>query len=331
MEQRAIYDERYVGTGYDCRSAVRVLTAEATALRQAAGRALDSLPESDPLSLFDFGYGTGRVTNDFAVSYPTRFRHSGRNLRVIAYDISAVGLHKAAMSLIKEHGFDQAEPLSFENAADAGYVAGSICRLSDGIAVTVVFVHGNEHEGPETVRTLIEKANDGRPTAITTSWYSALAHIPLAAERATFFAMLSTITDARGELLIAPSVTGDLVELQAEWAERLRRGDIGDYPIELPGDVIYETELAQKNFYHIFETDLADLLEANRAPGQQAWLEAIRLPDPEFASVAAEQANFRRVQEFNHRVGRRPWRPEEYRQVHTAVAIRSGHPDAGTG
>ena len=61
--QRSIYDERYEAGHYDRRSAVHVLTAERDALRHAIDRALESNRRVRRISLFDFGYGTGRVTN----------------------------------------------------------------------------------------------------------------------------------------------------------------------------------------------------------------------------------------------------------------------------
>ena len=323
MNQRSIYDPRYSGDGYDGRSTVRVLTAEAVALRTAARRALNSLPEADTLSLFDFGYGTGRVTNEFAVDFPRHSGDSGPDLRVIAYDVSAVGLGKALLSLKDDHGFDVSPDLDFDMTAECGYVAGSATRTTGRTTVTVIFVHGNESENSDAVRDLILKTNAG-PVSMTTSWYSALSHIPGSARRAAFFRMLSEVTEPRGELLVAPSVSGDLVELQAYWRERRLAGDIADYPIEADGDVIYETELSQSNFCHVFGADLWDLLRENTGPGQQSWLEAIRLPGEEFRSPDEEQANYRSTQHFNESIGRRPWTPEDYRQVHTAVAIRSG-------
>jgi hypothetical protein len=96
------------------------------------------------------------------------------------------------------------------------------------------------------------------------------------------------------------------------------------FPIEIEGDVIYQTELSQENFWHVFGTDLWELLERNLGPGQTGWLEAIRLPGEEFRSREEEQANYRGTQEFNRRVGRRPWTAAEYRSVHTAAAVRTG-------
>jgi hypothetical protein len=329
--QRAIYDERYAGPGYDERSAVPVLTAEATALREAMRRALESVPAAGPVTVLDFAFGTGRVTNDFAKGYSDEFRSAGRGLRIVAYDVSSVGLEKAARSLVKQYDFTETETLKFDPAAENGYHAGTVGRIHEGVTVEVSFVHGSEADDARSVRAVIQAANDGAAFSMTTSWYSGLSHIPTAAGRASFFAMLNAVTDRRGELLVAPSVSGDLVDLQAEWAERLRRGETGDHPVEQPGDVIYETELAQQNFYHVFGTDLADLLEACRGPGQQTWLEAIRMPGPEFRSVQEELENHRRVVEFNDQMRHRPWRPEDYCRVHTAVAIRSGHgPKAGS-
>jgi hypothetical protein len=324
VDQRSIYDLRYSGAGYDERSAVRVLTAETVALRTAVHRAAESIPGSSVISLFDFGYGTGRVTNDFAVKFSRLFGDLDRDLHVIAYDVSAVGLRKAARWLTKDHGFDVFQDLTFDMVADHGYVAGSTRRMFDNTTVTVTFIHGSQQEDCESVRDLILKANGGSPVSLTTSWYSALAHIPGKATRAAFFRMLSEVTDPRGELLVAPSVSGDLVELQEYWKEKRLAGDIAGYPIEVDGDVIYRTELSQENFWHVFGPDLWELLAASLRPGQRAWLEAIRLPGEEFRSRQEEQANYRRTRAFNRRMADRLWTAEDFREVHTAIAIRSG-------
>jgi hypothetical protein len=287
---------------------------------------MKSRSESAELVLFDFGYGTGRVTNEFAVEFPQFSGDLGHRLHVIAYDVSAVGLRTAALSLTKRHGFDVYRDLNFNPAADHGYVAGSVRRMTGDTTVVVTFVHGNEREDGDSVRDLILKANDNRRVTVTTSWYSALSHIPGTVARAAFFRMFSEVTEPDGEILVAPSVSGDLVELQEHWRNRRLAGTIVGHPIEVDGDVIYQTELAQDNFWHVFGADLWELLEANVGPGQRAWLEAIRLPGEEFQSTEEEQVNYRRTQEFNRRVGRRRWTAEDYRDVHTAVAIRSGSP-----
>ncbi len=324
--QSSIYDARYAGPGYDRRSAVRVLTAEAAALRRAAERAVDADPGGGVVSLFDFGYGTGRVTNEFALDFPERFGAHGRDLRVVAYDVSSVGLRRAAATLLGEHGFVEADRLAWHDRKESGYVAGSVSRVTGGVAVTVVFVHGYESEQAESVRQVVLDANQKAPYLLSTSWYSGLSHIPGQENRAAFFRLIGDLTDPRGELLVAASVSGDLVDHQAQWATRLRAGDVDGYPIEVAGDVMYETELGQLNYLHVFGTDLADLLESVTAPGQHGWIEAIRYPDEEFASAVEERANYDKVRQFNRVVGDRPWTADDYRQVHTAAAIRSGHP-----
>src|SRR3984885_2564018 len=97
--QRSIYDERYEVGRYDHRSAVRVLTAERNALNRAVERAIRSNPAARTISLFDFGYGTGRVTNEFIDSYVRNYAKSKKNLLVVAYDVSSAGLKKAAEAL----------------------------------------------------------------------------------------------------------------------------------------------------------------------------------------------------------------------------------------
>jgi SAM-dependent methyltransferase len=328
VNQRSIYDLRYSGDGYDGRSPIRVLTAEAITLRSAAQRAVDSIPGLGALTVFDFGYGTGRVTNEFALEFPANFSDRDLDLHVIAYDVSSVGLSKAAYRLVKDHGFDVHRDLGFDPAAERGYVAGSVRRIADGATVTMTFVHGNETEGSGAVGDLALRVNGGDRISLTTSWYSALSHIPGSAARAAFFRMLSEVTDPRGELIVAPSVSGDLIDLQEYWRRRRLTDDVVGHPIEADGDVIYETELSQRNFWHVFGDDLWEMLTANAGPEQRVWLEAIRLPADEFQSVEEEQLNYSLAQAFNRRIGHRRWGPDDYRQVHTAAAIRSGAPNA---
>jgi len=331
LSQERIYDERYRQSAYDERSVARVLTAESTALRNAVHRALDTNP-NDPVTLLDFGYGTGRVTNEFLLEYHKHFGRYGRGLTVVAYDVSTVGLKKAADGL-SAHGFAGGADLDWQPRPGAGHVIGSIDRKLDGVAVRVVFVHGNETEHPAKVRNLLIDVNDGRQYLVTTSWYSALGHISGAELRRQFFVELGEITLPSGELIVAVASTGDLVDAQKEWAELRAAGRVNGFPIECDGDVLYLTELGQENYWHVFGTDLDELLGAVCPDGQTSWIEAIRSPDEEFATIAAEQANYAKVVAFNRRkVGTR-WTPDDYRAMHTVAAVRSAPrlpiPDGG--
>jgi len=183
LSQREIYDERYRDGAYDRRSTVRVLRAEAESLLAAARRAVDTAADPSCLSLLDFGYGTGRVTNEFLVDFPRHFGDRARELRVIAYDVSASGLARAADDLHRRHGFEQVRPPRWDAAAERGYVAGELARTTGATTVTVVFVHGNEHEPAPAMARLVQEANRGRPCLVTTSWYSGLGHIPGATSR----------------------------------------------------------------------------------------------------------------------------------------------------
>ena len=73
LSQRTIYDKRYEDGRYDHRSAVHVLTAEREALNGALRRVFASHPNAATISLFDFGHGTGRVTNELIKSYAGRY------------------------------------------------------------------------------------------------------------------------------------------------------------------------------------------------------------------------------------------------------------------
>ncbi|HST84360.1 MAG TPA: hypothetical protein VLL08_21665, partial [Kineosporiaceae bacterium] len=113
--------------------------------------------------------------------------------------------------------------------------------------------------------------------------------------------------------------------LQREWAERLQSGNISGYPIEGLGDVLYETELGQLNFWHVFGLDLHDNMQAiSGERGQSWWVEAIRFPDDEFETRAAELENYAMVASFNTAKRRQPWTADDYRKCHTVAVFRSG-------
>ena len=86
---------------------------------------------------------------------------------------------------------------------------------------------------------------------------------------------------------------------------------------------MYETELGQQNFAHVFGEDLGDMVSANSTLARPGWLEAVRMPDQEFQTVDQELSNWRRVQEFNRRMHGRGWLSSDYWQVHTVAAILS--------
>ena len=322
LSQRAIYDERYKAGDYDRRSAVRVLTAEREALSRAVERALESNWAGAKISLFDFGYGTGRVTNEW-IECCVQKALAGRNeLRVVAYDVSSVGLQKAQEALCQA-GYKPAEAFAWAPQETAGYIAGSVRKDTAGLAITVTFVHGCEDESPEDMRQLALCANDGDRYLLTTSWYSGLGHVPGKGLRQEYFRQLAELTSPLGEIVLAVSATGDLHELQPEWAERLACGTTDGFPVEVPGDVVYQTELGQPNFYHVFGTELNDHMRAITAPGQHWWVEGIRYPDEEFDSPEDEQDNYRRVLEANDSKRGRIWDAADYREFHTVAACRS--------
>ena len=320
--QRVIYDKRYMAGHYDRRSYVRVLTAEREALRSAVHRAVISNPQVRTISLFDFGYGSGRVTNEFIGSYVGQYATSGRDLRVVAYDVSSVGLMKAQRSLCSI-GFTMDGPVTWKPEDTAGYIAGRVSRTMAGLTMTVVFIHGHEGQPLEVMRRLALTANGGQKYLVTTSWYSGLGHIPGDRLRHEYFRQLGKLTARRGEMAVSVSATGDLSELQPEFAERLANGLTGGFPIETPGDLVYETELGQSNFFHVFSTDLDDHMRAITGWRQHWWVEGIRYPDEEFASQAAERANYRHVLRANRLKWGRRWAPEDYREFHTVAAFRS--------
>ncbi len=320
--QRSIYDERYKAGQYDRRSAVRVLRAEREALAAALRRAVTSNQDAQTISLFDFGYGTGRVTNELILDYAHRDAEFPKGLRVVAYDVSSVGLRKAKEALCSA-GFEPDGWLEWEPDNTKGYIAGSVRKKDIEHTISVVFVHGHECEPPEVMYHLALKANNGNRYLLTTSWYSGLGHIPSEDLRREYFRQLSALTSPLGEIVLSVSSTGDLAELQPEWSRKLEDRTTGDFPIEAPGDVVYVTELGQSNFYHVFGTDLNDHMTAITSGAQHWWMEGIRYPDEEFQSREAEQANYQRVREANKRKRGRSWDSDDYREFHTVAAFRS--------
>jgi hypothetical protein len=319
--QRSIYDKRYEVGQYDQRSAVRVLTAERNALNRAVERAIRSNPAVQVVSLFDFGYGTGRVTNEFVESYVRNYARSKKDLLVVAYDVSSAGLRKAAETMSSK-GFAPADHMTWMPDSDKGYIAGRVSKTEAGLTITVVFVHGNESQKPEVMHQLALHANGGKKFLVTTSWYSGLGHIPHERRRRQYFRQLGLITAGHGEMVMSLSSTGDLPDLQPEWSER-QMNRIGDFPVKAQGDVVYETELGQSNFYHVFGEELNDHMAAITCRGQFWWMEGIRYPGEEFASRRQERANYRRVRRANRPKRGRRWNADDFQEFHTVAAFRS--------
>ena len=301
---------------------MRVLSAEREALNRAVERALKSNRTSSKISLFDFGYGTGRVINEWIESDAYQLLVGRSELRVVAYDVSSVGLQKAQEALCLV-GYESVGPFVWAPAETMGYVAGSVRKERTGLSVTVVFVHGCEEDPPDVMQKLALRANDEDRYLLTTSWYSGLGHVPGKDLRQEYFRQLAELTSPTGEIALAMSSTGDLAELQPEWSERLARRSTDGFPVEVPGDLVYETELGQSNFYHVFSTELNDYMRAITGWGQHWWVEGIRYPDEEFTSREAERANYRRVLKANESKHDRTWDAADYREFHTVAAFRS--------
>ena len=321
LSQRSIYDERYSFGLYEDRS-VPVLTAERDALSNAMRRAVTSHPLAQRISLFDFGYGTGRVINDWIEGNARQYMAAHPELRVIAYDVSSVGLQKARQTL-GAAGYAPVGPIRWKSGAAEGYIAGAVSKREAGLLVTVIFVHGSEGEPPDVMRELALAANDGDRYLLTTCLYGGLGHVPGDELRREYFRQLGELTSPFGEIILCLSATGDLVDVQPEWAARRAKGDTGGFPIEQPGDLVYYTERGQRNFYHVFSTELNDYMKSITAAGQRWWIEGLRYPDEEFESQEAEQVNYRLVRQANERKRGRVWSADDYQEFHSIAAFRS--------
>jgi hypothetical protein len=322
LSQRSIYDERYSVGMYDRRSPVRVLTAERDALNRAMQRAAISHPYRQRISLFDFSHGSGRVINDWLEGQTRRHLEALHDLRVVAYDVSSVGLRKAQETL-RATGYEPVGPLRWEPQAARGYIAGTVCKRESGRSTSVVFVHGCEGQPPEVMRQLALAANDEEPYMLTTSWRSGLGHIPAKVSGGNISGSSASLLRRSVKWSCASPRPGDLVEMQPEWSRRLAIGDTGGFPVERQGDLVYLTELGQPNFYHVFDTELNDYMRSITAAGQHWWIEGIRYPGEEFTSREAEQANYRLVRRANKGKRGRVWSTADYREFHTIAAFRS--------
>jgi len=323
--QRLIYDERYRSDGYDSRSEVRVLTAEFEALIAATNRAVASVPHG-PVALMDFGYGTGRVTNEFIDWYQAGGGPSGRDLRVYAYDVSSVGLSKAADRLVRDQGFVASSEPTWCRDGEETYVAGILERTGPCGDASLVLVHAGEGRSANEMTSFVLDHNAG-PVLLTTSWYSGLGHIPGRSHRHTYFTALGELTHPRGEVLVAVSSKGDLDREQLLWDLLRKEGELDSTFLGEDGDVMYETELGQENYWHLFGEDLLDHMRDITGEGQRCWIEGIRVPGDEFTCKEEEQANLRAVQDLNRRLEGTAWQDEDYRSFHTVLAVRSGYPE----
>lgn len=322
LPQRTVYDKRYSAGFYDLRSAIHVLTAERDALAEALNRTLQSNQDAKLVTLFDFGYGTGRVTNELIKNYARDYTAPRKDLRVVAYDVSSVGLRKAQEALCSA-GFTPDGRLEWEPNNTGGYIAGSVYKEEADVSVSVVFIHGDETAPPEFMHQLALKASDGDPYLLTTSWYSGLGHVPGEKLRREYFRQLGALTSPTGEIVLSVSATGDLVEIQPQWSKKLEEGNVGDFPITSPGDVVYVTELGQNNFYHVFGIDLNEHMTAITSSEQHWWVRGIRYPGEEFQSTEEELDNYQRVLEANIGKCCRTWNADDYREFHTVAAFRS--------
>lgn len=321
LSQREIYDRRYAEDGYDTRSVVSVLTAEAVALGSAAERATQANLGAGALSLLDYGYGTGRVTNEFALAYPYS-PEAREDLRVTAYDVSRVGLRKAIQRL-KLEGFVPEK--SEEQTPSCSRKLASLRKPINNTVVTFNFILGDEEAPPAAVQATLLEANNSEPYTITSSWYGSVSHTAGLLARQSLFKMLGSATAPDGEMVISVSSTGDLQEDQEIWASRLQQGDTQGFPIEMAGDVMYETEISGlMNYYHLFGIDFMDCMQQTLThPDQACWVEAVRFPDEEFMTKAEEEANYKKVVRFNESKRGMVWEALDYSKLHTVVGFRS--------
>jgi hypothetical protein len=330
--QRDIYDERYRAGLIDRRSAVRVTTAEDRALVSAVNRVLAANPGTTELTWFDFGYGTGRVVNEFVRDYGGPLARHGLSLRIVAYDVSAVGLRLAYQRLQDDAALHPLRPFSEQpQHLPGGYLAGvlhgPLGPPGNGTTLEVTFVHADEREHPSALVRLVKEALDAPACLLTTSWYSPIGHVRGRQARLELLTALDDVTAPTGDLLLAVTTTGDLTAEQAQAAEQ-SAADRRRAGFESPQDLTYLTELGQANVWHVFGTDLNDHLDEvyRDRPDLHWWLEALRYPGEEFTSATDDLANFSAVRRHNQAKGRSRWTTEDFRACHSVLVTRTPVP-----
>lgn len=275
-----VYDRRYREGTYDARFATgeRVLEGEWSALTEAVARAALAHSSADFVTLLDFGYGTGRVSQDFALAYPFLFPATRQGLKVLAYDVSGEGLRQSALKLERDEGFEKVGPFRWGDARSGGYVAGEMIKRVNGVDIAFCFVHGNEADPPGVVKELLLGANGGRPLMVTSSWFGSVGHIPGREQREAWFSMFGEVTSAAGEVAISVSTPHDRPPGAVSWEDAFERGDLAEQPLlRDPGDVVYVAENGWPNYYHLFEPvevlDLMSLTAPTALPNQRLWVE----------------------------------------------------------
>ena len=86
---------------------------------------------------------------------------------------------------------------------------------------------------------------------------------------------------------------------------------------------MYDTELGQPNFYHVFGTELNEYMSASTRKKQHWWVEGKRYPGEEFGSQEAERANYELVCKANENKRARDQDQDGNREFHTVAARRS--------
>ncbi|MET8798036.1 GNAT family N-acetyltransferase [Nocardia sp. NPDC004568] len=318
-----IYDRIYQRAESGSEPSAPVLTAELSALSGAVDRATASDPHAEMISLLDFGYGMGRVTVDFALNHSS-LSGERKPLLILAYDVSGVGLAKSAALLRDRHGF--AGWVSVQSEPVSGYVMGELGRRVGGVDIVFRFVHGHENDSVEAVQQLILRANNGKKVTVTSSWGGSVGRTPGIRARARLFEALGSLTDPRGEMVIAVSSAGAMVDEARYWYAKLRKNDVDGYPIEEFGDVVYDTEIpGVVDFCHLFDSDLPQYMKiAQSRQNQRVWVEGIRHAGPEPDTAASEQEDHRKVTELNSAKTDGLWDYDDYVKFHTVVVFRSG-------
>ena len=317
LSQRSIYDERY-SAGSVRPPFVLFSPPNVDALEEAMSRAVATFPFARRISLFDFGYGTGRVIMTGSTARRVSACGQHQELRLVAYDVSSVGL-RIAQERLHAAGYEPTRPVSGSRDPPRA-TSLALCEAGTDASAQSAFVHGCEDEPPDVMRELALTANDGTTTC-SPRLYGGLGHVP-GGPQTEYFRQLSEPTSPRGEIILCLSATGDLVEVQPEWGRRLAAGSTGGFPIERHGDLVYAQNSASRTST-ISGTELNDYMKSITTAGQRWWIEGIRYPGEEFESLEAEQANYRLVRQANERKRDRIWNAEDYREFHSIAAFRS--------
>ena len=150
------------------------------------------------IRMLDFGCGDGRM---FPVIERLANQHPDRQIELIAYDISAVGLEESIRYLETSGYYTDKKPAKLRLDTQISYLVGFWKKDN----LTVKIIHGNKNDDLEHIKFLIRQ-----PVHVTFSIFTVLGHVAKRDNRQAAIRMLAGLMDKEGELIINVSTASSL-------------------------------------------------------------------------------------------------------------------------